>query len=67
VEVAVLAELRIEEGPALGLGKLPVNEHSADRAVHSYLATFLHAVYEEVGLVAADHRLARHRHELSTP
>jgi hypothetical protein len=48
-------------------GELPVNEHSADRAVHSYLATFFHAVYEEVGLVAADHRLARHRHELSTP
>src|SRR5204863_8834238 len=59
----VHAERRVDEGAALGVGELPVNEHPADRAMHSYLAKFIHLVYEEVGFIAPDQRLAGHQHE----
>src|SRR5256885_1754134 len=60
----VHAERRVEEGVTLRLGELPVNKHPADRAMHPYLAKFVHVVYEEVSLVAADRRVLGGLHEI---
>jgi hypothetical protein len=50
----VHAESGIDEGAALGIGELPVNEHPADGAMHSDLAKLVHSVYEEMGFVTPD-------------
>src|SRR5919108_1443191 len=58
------AEGRVHEGAALRVGELPVNEHAAERAVHVDLPQIIHAIYEEVSLLASDDRMTRHLHEL---
>ena len=60
----VHAEHGVEEGAALRLGELPMDEHPADRAMHPYLAELVHAVQEEVGLRVPEQRLPGHLNEL---